>query len=119
MFTTGVQPGDWAGYFDRLMTELPTTWATVTIDAPHIGHQVEASDLILESLSYDRRDDVFEVAAFLPGPNGRAVVRHMISGPARIDVDSRAGILPTSIEIENREGITTLVRLHAAPSLSG
>lgn len=118
MFTTEVHPTDWSGFFERLMAELPTMWVTIEIDAPAIGHQVEARDLVLEGLNYDRHDDVFEVAAFHPGPTSRAVVRHMIERPARINVDSPAGILPTAIEIESRDGIRTLVRLHGAPALS-
>lgn len=49
---------------------------------------------------------------------GRAVRRHMIERPARINVDSPAGILPTAIEIESQDGIRTLVRLYGAPALS-
>lgn len=118
MFITEVHPTDWSGYFERLMSELPTTWVTIEIEAAVIGHQVEARDLVLEGLNYDRRDDVLEIAAFQPGPTSRAVVRHMIERPVRINVDSPAGILPTAIEIESQDGIRTLVRLHGAPALS-
>lgn len=118
MSTTQVHPTDWSGYFERLMAELPTMWVTVEVEAAAIGHQVEARNLVLEGLNYDRHDDVLEIAAFHPGPDGRAVLRHMIERPARINVDSPAGILPTAIEIESKDGIRTLVRLHGAPALS-
>lgn len=118
MFTTEVHPADWSGFFERVMSELPTMWVTIEVEAPAIGHQIEARDLVLEGLNYDLRDDTFEIVAFHPGPTSRAVLRHMIEHPARINVDSPTGILPTAIDIESREGIRTLVRLHGAPALS-
>lgn len=118
MLITELQRDQWASFFERLMSELAVTWVSIEIDAPALGHQVEAHDLILEDVSYDRRDDVLEISASHPGPSNRAVLRHMIEHPARVSVDSPAGILPAAIEIEGVDGIVTLVRLHRSPSLS-
>jgi hypothetical protein len=115
---TEVRAADWAAFFDRLMGELPTTWATIEIEAPELGHQVEARDLLLEHLGYDARNDVLEVAAFHPGPKGRAVLRHHIEHPVAVHTDAPRGILPTAVEIRSRDGVRTLVRLHGAPALS-
>lgn len=117
MATSEVHPTDWSGFFERLMSELPTMWVTVEVEAAAIGHQIEARDLVLENLSYDRHDDAFEIVAFHPGPDGRAVLRHVIERPVRISADSPAAILPTAIEAESHDGVRTLVSLRAAPAL--
>lgn len=109
----------WAAYFTRFMEERPTVTVSIEVESPQIGHQIEARDLLLESLVYDAREDVFEVAALHPGPNGDAVIRHLITHPVAVRVDSPAGILPSAVAIDSEDGMRTLVLLRAPASLSG
>jgi hypothetical protein len=106
---------DWSTYFDDLSRELTTTHATVEIEGPDLGAQVEAEDLVLSGISYDDRDDVLVVGLSPGGP--AESLEHLVSSPQRIAVESSAGILPSSIEVEDAEGERTLVRLQGAPAL--
>lgn len=116
--TTRVHRSDWSSYFERLMTELPTTWVSIDVEAEGIGHQVEARDLRLEGFSYDSHDDAVEISAFRQGPDSKAVLRHVIQRPNRINVESADGALPTAVEIVGADGIRTLVSLRGAPALA-
>jgi hypothetical protein len=106
---------DWSAYFDDLSRELTTTRATVEIEGPDLGAQVQAEDLLLSGISYDDRDDVLVVGLSPGGP--AESLEHLVSSPQRIAVESSAGILPSSIEVEDAEGERTLVRLQGAPAL--
>jgi hypothetical protein len=105
----------WRIYFDDLSRGLATTQATVEIDGPDIGAQVQAEGLILTGITYDDRDDVLVIGLSPGGPTES--LEHLVSSPQRIRVESSDAILPSTIEVEDAEGVQTLVRLQAAPAL--
>ena len=105
----------WRVYFDDLSRGLATMQATVEIDGPDLGAQVQAEGLVLSGISYDDRDDVLVVGL---SPGGAAEsLEHLVSRPQRIRVESANTILPSTIEVEDAEGERTLVRLQPAPAL--
>ncbi len=113
--TTELPRDRWRVYFDDLSRGLATTKATVEIDGPDLGAQVQAEGLVLLGISYDDRDDVLVVGL---SPGGAAEsLEHLVSSPQRIRVASSDTILPSTIEVEDAEGVRTLVRLQAAPAL--
>ncbi len=113
--TTELSRDAWRPYFDELSRTLATTRATVEIDAPGLGAQLQAEDLVLAGITYDDRDDILVVALSPGGP--AESLEHFVSGPRRISVDTSQGVVPSAIEVEDAEGQLTLVRLAAAPSL--
>ena len=104
----------WRVYFDDLSRALGATQATVEIEGPDLGAQVQAEGLVLSGISYDDRDDILVVGLSPGGPTES--LEHLVSNPQRIWVESD-GILPSTIEVEDAEGQRTLVRLQAAPAL--
>ena len=113
--TSDLSRDAWRPYFDELSRTLATTRATVEIDAPQLGAQLQAEDLILDGITYDDRDDVLVVALSQGGADES--LQHFISEPKRISVETSQGVVPSSIEVEDGEGQLTLVRLEAAPAL--
>jgi hypothetical protein len=107
---------DWRVYFDDLSRTLTTTRATVEIDGPDLGAQVQAEGLVLGGISYDDRDDVLVIGLSPGGPDES--LEHLVSRPQRIRIESSGGLLPAAIAVEDAEGVQTLVRLQAAPALS-
>jgi Family of unknown function (DUF5335) len=105
----------WRIYFDNLSRGLATTQATVEIDGPDIGAQVQAEGLVLTGITYDDRDDVLVIGLSPGGPTES--LEHLVSSPQRISVEPADAILPSTIEVEDAEGVQTLVRLQAAPAL--
>lgn len=113
--TTDLAPEGWRAYFDELSRTLATTRATVEIDAPELGAQLQTDGLVLHGITYDDRDDVLVVALSPGGPDES--LQHFVSGPKRITVEVSDGVLPAAIEAEDADGQLTLVRLEAAPAL--
>jgi hypothetical protein len=105
----------WRTYFDELSRGLTATQATVEIEAPDLGAQVQAEGLVLSGISYDDRDDVLVIGLSPGGP--AESLEHLVSNPQRISVAESQGTLPSAIEIEDAEGQTTLLRLQPAPAL--
>lgn len=116
MADTNELPRDrWRVYFDDLSRGLETMQATVEIDGPDLGAQVQAEGLVLSGISYDDRDDVLVVGLSPGGP--AESLEHLVSNPQRIRVESSDDVLPSTIEVEDAEGERTLVRLQPAPAL--
>jgi len=105
----------WRVYFDDFSRGLATTQATVEIDGPDLGAQVQAEGLVLTGITYDDRDDVLVIGLSPGGPTES--LEHLVSNPKRILVESADGILPSTIEVEDADGEQTLVRLQPAPAL--
>ena|ERR1700744_260231 len=116
MADTDELPRDaWRVYFDGLSRTLATMRATVEIDGPDLGAQVQAEGLVLAGISYDDRDDILVIGLSPGGP--AESLEHIVSSPQRILVESSNDVLPSAIEVEDAEGHRTLVRLQAPPAL--
>jgi hypothetical protein len=105
----------WRTYFDDFSRGLARTQATVEIDGPDLGAQVQAEGLLLNGITYDDRDDVLVIGLSPGGPTES--LEHLVSNPRRILVESSKGVLPATIEVEDAEGRQTLVRLRPALAL--
>jgi len=109
----------WAEYFDALSRELlhaPTTIEVVDSCGPG---GVEARHLALHALTYDGRDDVFEVAVAHGGPHLPAVLRHLVDHPARIAVDNYTMLAPMTIAVDGQDGARTTIRIEDDPDFGG
>jgi uncharacterized protein DUF5335 len=105
----------WRTYFDDLSRQLATVRATVEIDGPDLGAQVEAEDMVLTGISYDDRDDVLVIGLSPGGPPES--LEHVVSEPQQIQVESQMGLVPATIDVRDAEGNQTLVRLQPVPEL--
>lgn len=115
--TFELAPEKWSRYFDEVGTELLN--ADVSIEVIAAGErQLETSSLALQTLCYDRRDDVFEVAAAHGTARLPSVVRHLVDHPQRITVDSTA-MAPTCITVDDREDVRTVVRIERPAAFAG
>lgn len=115
--TRELSPETWGRYFDEVGAELMN--ADVSIEIITAGErQLEASNLALQALSYDRRDDVFEVSAAHGTAHLPSVLRHLVDHPQRITVNSTA-MAPTCITVDDRDGVRTVVRVEPPAAFGG
>jgi hypothetical protein len=105
----------WRTYFDDLSRGLAATQATVEIDGPDLGAQMQSEGLLLSGITYDDRDDVLVIGLSPGGP--AESLEHLVSSPQRIRVEPADASIPATIEVEDADGEQTLVRLQAAPAL--
>jgi len=108
MTTRKLERSQWRQYFDGVAKHLPSMRVGISILGDQIGVQVENEDSTLVGISYDPKDDAFEVAT--PG------VSHRISHPKEIFVREQRGQL-SSVEVVNQDGTKEIVELRPLPSL--
>jgi Family of unknown function (DUF5335) len=109
----------WAEYFDALSRELLHAPTSIEVVDPSGPTNVEARHLALHALTYDRRDDVFEVAVARGGPHLPAVLRHLVDHPSRVAVDNHTMLAPMTIAVDGRDGLRTMIRIEYDPDIGG
>ncbi len=109
----------WAEYFDALGRELRHAPTSIEVEDPRGPAIVEAKHLALHALTYDHRDDVFEVAVARGGPHLPGVLRHLVDHPARVAVDNYTMLAPMTIAVDGRDGIRTTIRIEQDPQEGG
>jgi Family of unknown function (DUF5335) len=107
----------WAEYFDALGRELLHAPTTIEVLDPSGPANVEARHLALHTLTYDRRDDVFEVAVAQGAPHQPGVLRHLVDHPARVAVDNRTMLAPMTIAVDGRDGLRTMIWIEPGPDV--
>jgi hypothetical protein len=109
----------WSSYFDSITVDLHNEPVSIEILDSSSPPRFAATRLALQTLTYDRRKDVFEVAAALGGPRLPSVLRHLVDHPTRIEVDSWTSLAPSTIAIEGGDGVRTVVRVWREGAFSG
>jgi hypothetical protein len=115
--TCELPPDTWSRYFDEVGRELMNADVSIEIITAGEG-RLEAADLALQALSYDGRDDVFEVSVAHGAAHLPSVLRHLVDHPQRITVDSTA-MAPTRIVVDDRHGARTVVRVERPAAFVG
>ena len=109
----------WSEYLDAISDELLNEPVSIVVSDQVSRPTLEASRLALQAFSYDRRSDVFEVAAARGAPHLPSVLRHLVDHPTRIAVDGYASLVPTLIEVDDADGIRTTITIGRAPAFAG
>jgi len=109
----------WAEYFDALSRELLHAPTSIEVVGPSGPASIEAKHLALHALTYDHRDDVFEVVVARGGPHLPAVLRHLVDHPARVEVDNHTMLAPMTIAVDGRDGVRTMIRIEHDPDVDG
>jgi hypothetical protein len=107
----------WAEYFDSIAGSLDGVLVTIEVMSEELGDQTDVERLPLQTIGYDRRDDVLEVAVGGRGAGYPVVLRHFISSPRSISVEGPPQGRPRAILVEDASGARTLIRLFEPASL--
>jgi hypothetical protein len=108
MSSQQIDSAEWTGFFDTFSKLLIGRRAEVEVASLDIGDQIEAEWLPLIGITYDRKNDLVEVA--LQG------LDHLIQGPREIYVDFDIGGL-TGLEIIDADGTRQIIKLKEALAL--
>jgi hypothetical protein len=114
--TRDLPPDTWSEYFDAVSKELMSAPVSIEIVDASGPPTIEASHLDLHALSYDRRDDMFEVAVARRRSGHLAVLHHLVGKPERVTVDNWTMLAPLTITVYRRDGVRTLIRIEGDPS---
>ncbi len=112
MATKKLNKTEWEKYFDAVSKNLKGVEGQLEVVSEELGDQVEVEWSFLEGLSYDPKDNVFEIQ-FTEGKHD-----HLIQNPTEIYVEEEAGTLK-AVEVIKEDGTKFVLRLKPAPALPG
>lgn len=112
MATRKLEKAQWESYFDGVSKNLKGVEGQLEVVSEELGDQVEVEWAFVEGLSYDPKDDVFEIQ-FAEGKHN-----HLIQNPFEIYVEEEAGTLK-AVEVLKEDGTKFVLKLKPAPALPG
>ena len=101
----------WMEYFDSIAPSIEGQLVTIEVMSETLGDQHDVERLPLQSMGYDRKDDVLEVAVGGRGARYPVLLRHFISNPQTISVEESRPLNPSAILVTDAGGVRTLIRL--------
>lgn len=104
MATSKLEKQNWHAYFDQMSKGLEGKRAEIEVDALSLGSQIEAEWTPLLGITYDPKDDIFDV--------GLEGLDHMIRKPREVFVEEAGGEL-TSVEVIDADDFRHIIRLRA------
>ncbi len=105
-----LERSEWERYFDNISKHLKGVEGQLEMISEEMGDQVEVEWTFVEGLSYDPKDDVFEIQ-FSEGKHD-----HLVHKPVDIYVDEQGGVL-NSVEVVKEDGTRMVLKLKPAPAL--
>jgi hypothetical protein len=112
-------PEAWSEYLDALTRELLNAPVAIEINELTGPPIVESESLALQALLYDRRDDVFEVAAACAAGEVPSILHHVVDHPLRVAVDNGTMLAPITISVDGDDGARTVIRVEPRPESVG
>lgn len=97
-----IEKPQWQSYFDRVSAALGGKRMEIDIVGPQVGSQHQAQQVLLNGLSYDRKDDVFVVMG--------EGIEHNIQHPQQIHVDVELDAVRT-VEVVDQSGDHHIIKL--------
>jgi len=101
----------WAEYFDSIGPAIEGLLVTVEVMSDELGDQIDVERLPVQTIGYDHRDNVLEVAVGGRTPRYPVVFRHFIASPQTIQVEDSGQPAPSAILVTDANGDRTLIRL--------
>ncbi len=109
--TQQLGPGQWVEYFDSLAPSLDGLLVTIEVMSEQLGDQIDVERLPLETIGYDHKDKVLEIAVGGHGVRYPVLLRHFIYSPQTISIAESGSISPSAILVTDASGARTLIRL--------
>ncbi len=101
----------WAQYFDSIAPGIEGLLVTIEVMDEQLGDQIDVERLPVQTIGYDHKDNVLEVAVGGRTPRYPVVLRHFISAPQTIELEESGEATPSSILVTDAGGDRTLIRL--------
>jgi len=106
MATVELPKEEWERYFDELSKNLPAVEAQLEVVDKELGDQIEVEYSPLTGLSYDPKDDVFEIQ-FTEKHD------HLVYHPKQVFIEEEGGKI-VAVEVVDGEGTRHILRLKPA-----
>ena len=102
MAATEIDRSHWAPFLDTVTNSLIGKQAEIEVVSLDLGDQIESEWTSLIGITYDRKDDLIEIAL--------DQLDHMVRSPRQLFVDYAVGDIVAAIEIVDGEGNRQIVK---------
>ena len=109
MAATEIDRSSWAPFLDTVTNSLMGKQAEIEVVSLDLGDQIEAEWTPLIGMTYDRKDDLIEIAL--------DELDHLIRSPRQLFVDYGVGENVAAIEIVDGDGTQQIVKFKDALAL--
>ena len=103
MAATEIDRSSWAPVFDSVTHSLTGMQAEIEVVSLDLGDQIEAAWTPLIGITYDRKNDLIEIAL--------DELDHLVRSPRQVFIDYAVGGLLAAIEIIDADGNRQIVKL--------
>ena len=103
MAATEIDRDNWAPFLDSITNSLTRTQAEVEVVSLDLGDQIEAVWTPLIGITYDRKNDLIEIAL--------EELDHLVRSPRQVFVDYGVGKVVAAIEIIDGDGNRQIIKL--------
>lgn len=103
MAATEIDRSSWAPFFDSVTNSLTGKQAEIEVVSLDLGDQIEAEWTPLIGVTYDRKNDLIEIAL--------DELDHLVRSPRQVFIDYAVGGLLAAIEIIDADGNRQIVKL--------
>jgi hypothetical protein len=102
MAATEIDRSSWGPFLDTVTNSLMGKQAEIEVVSLDLGDQIEAEWTTLIGITYDRKDDLIEIAL--------EELDHMVRSPRQLFVDYGIGEIVAAIEIVDGDGNRQIVK---------
>jgi hypothetical protein len=99
----------WAPFLDTVTSSLVGKQAEIEVVSLNLGDQIEAEWTPLIGITYDRKDDLIEIAL--------DELDHLIRAPRQLFIDYAVGEIVAAIEIVDADGNRQIIKFKDALAL--
>lgn len=114
--TQQLETNEWVEQLDSLNERSAGALVTIEVMSEQLGDQTDVQRLPLQTIGYDPKESILEIAVGGRGLRYPVLLRHFISDPQEISVEEENSA-PSAVLVKDASGTRTLIRFFAASEL--
>jgi hypothetical protein len=106
---------EWHDFLEQLTKDHEQDRVTIEVVGEEFGDQFEGTELSLDNIEYDHKDNVVVVAVGDRGEGSPVVLRHFVRDPEKVFFEPELGHGVWALDLVSRDGSQTIVTALAEP----
>ncbi len=108
----------WPEYLEAVSAELVNAPVSIDVMGDPGTAVLEPGPLALQTLGYDDRHDVFEIAVARGDGHVPSVLHRLVDHPRRIETDSHTLLAPMTIAVDGQDGLRIVITIDSEPEFT-
>jgi hypothetical protein len=113
--TRVVPKQEWHDFLEQLTKDHEQDRVTIEVVGEEFGDQFEGTELSLDNIEYDQKDNVMVVAVGDRGEGSAVVLRHFVRNPEKVFFEPELGDGVWALDLVSGDGSQTIVTALVQP----